>query len=198
MNPSRPEKPSLTAQEQALAQELGQLPAGSPSQDLDARILAEARAAVSATPGGTGQAAPGQHNRVRRASTWRWPLRLATAATLMLAMGLVWQLGLSPQSSFEEAADFPIRMEPATPAVSDQQRHAPASSPMTEALESAPSRQAESSGDAQSWSGQADDERPAQSARRRQESMSTQRLETVPAPSPMPPVSSPARPIIAP
>jgi hypothetical protein len=79
----------LDAEERELAERLAQLGASAePSTALDARILGAARAATrmggvaAATPTTTGRARP------RR----RWPVAMGVAATLVLAVGIAWQM----------------------------------------------------------------------------------------------------------
>lgn len=84
-----PAREPFTRDEQALARELAQLPSGTPSAGLDARIQAQARAAVGASSCGQRPAFSGTRPaRHRRAG-------LATAASLLVAAGLVWQLDLA-------------------------------------------------------------------------------------------------------
>jgi hypothetical protein len=71
------EPPSLTPDERALAERLARLgPRAEPSPALDARVLAAARDAVALSP--------------RRRS--RWPAALGLAASLVLAVGVAWQI----------------------------------------------------------------------------------------------------------
>ena len=77
----------LNDEERALAQQLAQPgDQGEPATALDARILAAARTAAAVTPlsGGT--------QATRRRSQRRWPLALGVAASLVLAVGVAWQL----------------------------------------------------------------------------------------------------------
>lgn len=86
MNTPRPPSPdaTLTPEERALAGQIAQTrPPREPSQALDARILAAARAAAAP---GRSNAPP--HRRAHR----RWPAVTAVAATLVLAVGIAWQL----------------------------------------------------------------------------------------------------------
>jgi resuscitation-promoting factor RpfA len=72
-----PPREPLDAEERALAERLARLgPHGAPPSAVDERILAAANAATNATP--------------RRAR--RFPLALGVAASLVLALGLAWQL----------------------------------------------------------------------------------------------------------
>ncbi|HVI26471.1 MAG TPA: hypothetical protein VM576_09790 [Xanthomonadaceae bacterium] len=78
MNDSRE---PLTPEEAALARRLARLgPHGEPSPALDARVLAAARAATEARP-------------PRRP---RWPAALGLAASVVLAVGIAWQLRPEP------------------------------------------------------------------------------------------------------
>jgi hypothetical protein len=85
---STPRQP-LDAEERELAERLAQLGASAePSTALDARILGAARAATrmgdaaTTTPTATGRSRP------RR----RWPVAMGVAATLVLAVGIAWQM----------------------------------------------------------------------------------------------------------
>lgn len=70
----------LTPEERAWAERLAQIgPHGGPPAALDARILAAAHAA----------AAPRPHKRLQRR---RWPTLLGAAASLVIVVGLAWQL----------------------------------------------------------------------------------------------------------
>src|SRR4249919_3736134 len=82
-----------TAEERALALRLARLgPHGEPSPQLDAAVLAAARAALDAQPQST------HHSRRR-------PVALGVAASLVLAVGVAWRLRpLPPGSSAELAA----------------------------------------------------------------------------------------------
>lgn len=75
----------LDAEELALARVLRALPAGDPPSSLDARILSMARDAVVDAPDQPDEASP--HGR------GPWGGRLALAASLLVAAGLVWRLG---------------------------------------------------------------------------------------------------------
>lgn len=72
----------LTPEEQALARRLAQLgPQAEPSPALDARVLADLRAA---------EAQDQATQRVR--PSLRWPVAFGLAASLLLAVGIAWQL----------------------------------------------------------------------------------------------------------
>ncbi|HMB43235.1 MAG TPA: hypothetical protein VKM00_05060 [Luteimonas sp.] len=96
-----------TPEERELAQRLARLaPRGEPSPQLDARVLAAARAAL--------EVAPAQPHRSRR-----WPVALGLAASLVLAVGVAWRLRpLPPGSTAELAApNHPaLEVHPAPPA----------------------------------------------------------------------------------
>lgn len=84
-SPDRDPDAALTPEERALADRIARTgPQREPSPALDARILAAARAAV-AVPAAS---ASHRHPRARR----RWPVVAGAAATLVLAVGLAWQL----------------------------------------------------------------------------------------------------------
>ncbi len=88
----RDDKMPLTAEERALAQRLARIGAAvEPAPPLDARILAAARKAASAP----GRASPqaGGHR--------RWPVGLGVAASLVLAVGVAWQLRPLPDAGIE-------------------------------------------------------------------------------------------------
>lgn len=85
-----------TAEERALAQRLARLgPHGEPSPQLDARVLAAARASLDAPPLMT--------HRSRR-----WPVALGVAASLVLAVGVAWRLRPWPPGSTTDLAT-PVR-----------------------------------------------------------------------------------------
>lgn len=74
----------LTPDERELASRLARIgPHGEPPAAMDARILSAAHAAVAAPP----------------ARRRRWPAALGVAATLMLAIGVTWQLRPRPDAS---------------------------------------------------------------------------------------------------
>lgn len=83
----------LGSKERALAQRLARLDgAASPSPELDARILAMARSAP-ARPAAT---TPPRRRR-------RWPLGLGLAASVLVALGLAWQLRPAPDGQVPAA-----------------------------------------------------------------------------------------------
>jgi hypothetical protein len=101
-----------TAEERALAQRLARLgPNGEPSPQLDARVLAAARAALDAPP-------------VSAHRSRRWPVALGVAASLVLAVGVAWRLRPLPPGSTADLAPpthtasqsnpAPVAAEPAT------------------------------------------------------------------------------------
>lgn len=97
---SMPHEP-LTPEERALAQSLSRLgPHGSPSPDLDARILGAARAAVRDAPTTHGRIPPSRH---------RWPLGMGVAASVLLAAGIAWQL--RPVHETPVASEVPMDAE---------------------------------------------------------------------------------------
>ncbi|MFZ5657333.1 MAG: hypothetical protein ACOY37_09825 [Pseudomonadota bacterium] len=79
---------ALSPEERALAARLSAVDAGGPPPALDARVLAAARAAVA--PDGPGGAASTARTTTRRRR--RWPTAVGAAATLVIAVGLAWQL----------------------------------------------------------------------------------------------------------
>ena len=86
----------LDPEERALARLLADAGDDGPPPEVDARILAAARAAQAdraqpATRAGATQ--PG----LRRPQRRRWPLALGLAASVTLAVGVAWQLRLPPQ-----------------------------------------------------------------------------------------------------
>lgn len=81
-----------TPEERELAQRLARLgPRGEPSPQLDARVLAAARAALDPVP------APPHRSR-------RWPVALGLAASLVLAVGVAWRLRPLPPGATAELA----------------------------------------------------------------------------------------------
>lgn len=92
----------LDTEERALVAQLPRLRGrGEPTPELDARILAAARAAQT----GAGSSPP-RHRR-------RWQMPLALAASLCLAVGLAWQLRLAPTRHAQMEAARPVAAEPA-------------------------------------------------------------------------------------
>ncbi|MBP9645069.1 MAG: hypothetical protein KBE06_05405 [Pseudoxanthomonas sp.] len=89
----------LDPQERALARMLAEAGQAEPPPELDARILAAARAAPpAATPihprtGATPPPAAGSRRHVRRR---HWPMALGLAASVTLAIGVAWQLRQPP------------------------------------------------------------------------------------------------------
>lgn len=83
--PPDPRTVPLDAEELALAQSLRGLPAAAPSAELDARVLAMARAALAQPP----HSAAHSERRPRRRGLW-W---MSSAAGAVLAAGIGWQLG---------------------------------------------------------------------------------------------------------
>ncbi len=93
----RPPHEPLDPQERELADRLARIaPRGEPSPQLDARILAAARAAVDPPAN------------VTTGPRSRWPLGLGIAASTVLALGIAWQLrpvDSAPQASEQPQAD---------------------------------------------------------------------------------------------
>lgn len=96
--PPDPRTVPLDAEEQALAQSLRGLPAAAPSAELDARVLAMARAALTQAQ----QPAANSARRPRRPALW-W---MSSAAGAVLAAGIGWQLG-------QDAGGLPSASAPA-------------------------------------------------------------------------------------
>ncbi|TKS54171.1 hypothetical protein E4582_04885 [Luteimonas yindakuii] len=97
----------LDADERALAAQLARhAPAGGPAPDLDARVLAAARAATGTHPASS----PTQHARhATRPRRRRWPALTGLAASVALAAGIAWQLRPQPAPApvQDEAAALP-------------------------------------------------------------------------------------------
>jgi hypothetical protein len=106
------ERLPLGPEERALADRLARLgPHGEPSPALDARILAAARAELEPGP-------------VRRPV--RWPLALGVAASLMLAVGVAWQLRPMPEAvTYDEATSAMVLEAPATGSATEDAPSAP-------------------------------------------------------------------------
>jgi hypothetical protein len=96
--PPDPRTAPLDAEEQALAQALRGLPAAAPSAELDARVMAMARAALAQPP----HSAANSARRPRRRALW-W---MSSAAGAVLAAGIGWQLG-------QDAGGLPSASAPA-------------------------------------------------------------------------------------
>lgn len=96
--PPDPRTAPLDAEEQALAQALRGLPAGAPSAELDARVMAMARASLAQPP----RSAANSARRPRRRVLW-W---MSSAAGAVLAAGIGWQLG-------QDAGGLPSASAPA-------------------------------------------------------------------------------------
>lgn len=126
----------LTPEERALAERLRPGRQALPSADLDARILAAARAAVASTPAtsapphdadtradtpstpttpapaaASGQTQSGATARRRRR---RWPAWTGLAASLTLAAGIAWQLRTPPPPTAAPMASSPVAEDAAT------------------------------------------------------------------------------------
>jgi hypothetical protein len=128
--PPDPRTAPLDAEEQALAQALRGLPAAAPSAELDARVLAMARAALAQPP----RSAANSARRPRRRALW-W---MSSAAGAVLAAGIGWQLGQDAGGLPSASAPAPQRaqMRAAEPEQQDAlldveiiRRSAPPSSP---------------------------------------------------------------------
>lgn len=114
---SDPRNEPLSPEEQALAQRLAQWKTGEPDAALDRIILAQARSAVS-----TEAASP-----IRRPGRRPWLVGLASAATFVFAVGLVWRVaeqapeplaemarGQEPAVAADESVEI-VFMEPSAP-----------------------------------------------------------------------------------
>ncbi|QCO67849.1 hypothetical protein E5843_08860 [Luteimonas yindakuii] len=97
----------LDADERALAAQLARhAPAGGPAPDLDARVLAAARAATGTHPASP----PARHaHHATRPRRRRWPALTGLAASVALAAGIAWQLRPQPAPApvQDEAAALP-------------------------------------------------------------------------------------------
>ncbi len=119
-NPTSPKQP-LDAEERALAERLARSgPHGEPSSTLDSRILSAAHAAVGHPSSGEshhrgtrGKGADGR-NAARHGRRPRWPLGLGIAASLVLAIGLAWQMRPLPDASpaYRSEADSALASAP--------------------------------------------------------------------------------------
>lgn len=103
---SRPTEP-LDPQERALAEALARLPAIDPPPTLDARVLAQARAALA-------EAAPAAPPR-RRLRPWWLSAGLGTAAAATLVAGIAWQAGIF-DTPFGSSLPVPRERAPLTEA----------------------------------------------------------------------------------
>jgi hypothetical protein len=122
MKPYPPEP--LSPEERELAQLTARLgPQGEPSPALDARVLAAAQAALRlARAAGSPRHKP------------RWPVALGLAASMVLAVGIAWQLRPLQSSPEIVASEAPA---PAQPVADAQAPSAMAATPMREEAESA-------------------------------------------------------------
>ncbi len=121
----------LTAEERALADRIAQTgPQREPSAALDARILAAAHAAVTTGPPVVDAQVPARP-RVRR----RWPVAVSAAATLVLAVGIAWQLRPVDDSQVEYS-EAPRTAMPIGNVASGAPQPADASSPAQDAIAS--------------------------------------------------------------
>lgn len=145
MNNSRT---GLTPEERALAGVLAAHPTPSPSAELDAAILAAARAAtagaasadrvdnaVAAAP--LAEAAPSPMLQPRARKRPRWPVVTGIAASLMLALGVMWQLRPALQTAADTTAPVaaaPIESSPRSATVWGEQQVAQSSPPAPPAV----------------------------------------------------------------
>lgn len=118
--PPHDEHDALDPDERGMAARLAASPPPGPSAALDARILAAARAASTAPP--TASRRPAR----------RWPTAVGAAATLVIAVGLAWQLKplldmpppmrqtpMGPPADVEVLAEARPIVAPAAPAAAD-------------------------------------------------------------------------------
>lgn len=99
-------KQPLDAEERALAERLARIgPHGEPSPALDSKILSAAHAAVG-NPSGNASHHRGSHgtgangrSSARHGRRARWPLGLSIAASMVLAIGLAWQMRPLPEAT---------------------------------------------------------------------------------------------------
>lgn len=120
MKPYPPEP--LSPEERELAQLTARLgPQGEPSPALDARVLAAAQAALRPARAAS---------RSRRKP--RWPVALGLAASMVLAVGIAWQLRPLQSSPEIVASEAPAPAQP----VADQAPSAMAAAPVSEEAES--------------------------------------------------------------
>lgn len=105
-NAHPPTPQPLDAQERDLARQLAQLgPHDGPSAAVDARILAAAQDAVAASR--------------KPASRNRWPMTLGIAASMLLAIGLAWQLRPLPDTVPLYDAAAPVAITPSATATAE-------------------------------------------------------------------------------
>jgi hypothetical protein len=92
-----PHDEPLTPEERDLARRLARVDGGAePSPALDARILAAARGSESVAPSPVVRAMP-----TRRRPRFAWAAGLGVAASLMLAVGIAWQLRPQPDADVQ-------------------------------------------------------------------------------------------------
>lgn len=112
-----PGRDTLNEGEQRLARAVAGLPAGSPSPQLDAGIQAQAEAAAAGDPHRPAGTVPRPGSR-SRGRGWRVPL--AAAASMILGVGIVWQLAIAPAPLTPVAGDGraaePAASAPSAPA----------------------------------------------------------------------------------
>src|SRR5690606_37297443 len=117
---SRHAHEALTPEERDIAQRLARLEsAAAPSPGLDARILAAARAGAEAPPARA--VAPARSRRPR------WPLGMGVAASLVVAVGVAWQLRPHPDSvALDAPSEVALSRTRAEPAATAAATDAPA------------------------------------------------------------------------
>ena len=96
----------LDPEERALARHLADAGGDGPSPELDARILAAARAAQ------VGGAAPMPAHTGQRRPRRRWPMALGLAASVTLAIGVAWQMREPPRPAFAPAGGLETAPDP--------------------------------------------------------------------------------------
>ena len=115
---SRREREQLTPEEREMALRLSRLESGAaPSASLDAKILESARGGgVASTP------SPASPTRPRR----RWPVAMGLAASLLVAVGVAWQLRPQPDMQVLQAPPETARSVTAEPIQVETPAPAPA------------------------------------------------------------------------
>jgi len=197
----------LSPEERALAGLLGRRVEQAPPPALDATILAAARAAVQApaaadADAGRTPAAPARTVRVRP----RWPAVFGIAASMVLAIGVAWQMRPEPPPLV--TAEAPLQSAPAaaeaevaataqavesSAADSAVVAAEPASAPAAAAAPTPPAR-APAAASARAPAPAERAEAPAQAARPRAAQVADDRAPAAPAPPPAPAAAPPAPP----